>query len=78
MAAIHAATASPLTTELTADMRTELVMWLELWAPSLAAENRITPEIVERCVGHIIDEACEHVQIRFAATLATFGVEIPQ
>ena len=74
MTAEHVATATQLTKELVADMRAELMQWMKVCAPDLAAQTLTTADAVERVCFSVIEEAVEHVQIRFATTLATFGV----
>jgi hypothetical protein len=74
MAAIHAATASPLTSELVADVRAEMTRWRDLWLPSLSGELRVPEATLSHAISHVMEETLEHVQIRFAATLASHGV----
>ena len=73
MTELHRATATPLTRDLVADMRAEFTQWLDLWAP--AAGHGSYPAEHRGLALSILEEMDDHLQIRFAVTLASHGVE---
>lgn len=70
MTALHAATGNPLTRELVQDVRNEITHWLELKQQSYPPDARYL-------VLDILEELDDHLQIRLATTLASFGIGDP-
>ena len=72
MAAIHTATGGDLTRQLAQDAYDEIIEW----STSLSTTLGVDDDVAASIVASVAEDVLDHVQIRFAATLATFRISV--